>query len=760
MKRRPLCPGLPGKLLSQAAAIVVPSIALTGCLDRPIGLVEPRTSTTITERLTGSPIDKIDILLAIDNSASMADKQAILAATVPDLVESLVNPPCVDGGGTPIDKALQPKGPKEDCPQGTQRDFEPVLDIHIGIISSSLGGHGGSQCKDEMLCDNNSITTSNNDHGRLLSRADACDEADLVPTYAGKGFLAWDPDKRLDPPGESDLGSLIPTLTDMVKGVGQIGCGYESQLESIYRFLVDPEPYATIAAVNGKVQTSGKDDVLLAQRSAFLRPDSLVTVLMLSDENDCSIKEYSYFYAAADAAPLPRPRAVCKDNPSDPCCTSCGLPVPAGCPADPTCFDPSGKVLTLPAADDPVNLRCFDQKRRFGIDFLYPTDRYVTAFSSTQIANRSGEIVDNPLFLGPNAAAGDASSRPIDHVFLAGIVGVPWQDLARDPSDLTKGLKSAEEMNTEGDPTWAMILGDPAKGVLPSDPLMRESIGPRSGVQPVTKEPLDETPATPNENSINGHEWSTLGKDLQYACIFDLPDATDCSQDSSCSECQDPNNDNPLCDENARTMRVRAKAYPGSRQLEVLRGLDKQGIVGSVCPKQVENTSLADYGYRPAIGAIVDQLKTKLRGPCLPRTPNALDEGHVKCVVVEAKVTGGACGCDSSQARLPLSADHLSLASHLREQSSVDWDCFCEIPQLEGDGLVACQNDVSGAPLTPSGEPVDGFCYIDATTDPQIGNPAIVSRCPANEKRLVRLVGAGAPSPGGTVYVICSADSE
>jgi hypothetical protein len=28
----------------------------------------------------------------------------------------------------------------------------------------------------------------------------------------------------------------------MVVGAGQIGCGYEAQLESWYRFLVDPTP--------------------------------------------------------------------------------------------------------------------------------------------------------------------------------------------------------------------------------------------------------------------------------------------------------------------------------------------------------------------------------------------------------------------------------------------------------------------------------------------------------------------------------------
>lgn len=36
------------------------------------------------------------------------------------------------------------------------------------------------------------------------------------------------------------------------------------------------------------------------------------------------------------------------------------------------------------AADDPPNLKCFDQKRRYGVDFHFPVDRYVNALSPTR----------------------------------------------------------------------------------------------------------------------------------------------------------------------------------------------------------------------------------------------------------------------------------------------------------------------------------------------------------------------------------------
>src|SRR5689334_14894900 len=43
---------------------------------------------------------RMDLLFAIDNSRSMADKQDILSRSVPDLVQGLVNPPCHDPTGT------------------------------------------------------------------------------------------------------------------------------------------------------------------------------------------------------------------------------------------------------------------------------------------------------------------------------------------------------------------------------------------------------------------------------------------------------------------------------------------------------------------------------------------------------------------------------------------------------------------------------------------------------------------------------------
>ena len=121
-----------------------------GCLNRPIEPVEPRTTSTIVERLAQSKVDKIDMLLVIDNSRSMADKQSILKDAVPTMVEQLVNPKCVklEEDGAVIEQPVQPDTPLLECDEGEGfgREFDPITDIHIGVLSSSVGGHGSDAC--------------------------------------------------------------------------------------------------------------------------------------------------------------------------------------------------------------------------------------------------------------------------------------------------------------------------------------------------------------------------------------------------------------------------------------------------------------------------------------------------------------------------------------------------------------------------------------------------------------------------------------
>lgn len=546
----------------------------------------------------------------------MADKQEILSLAVADLVSSLTNPVCVDPNGVAAPNAQQPKSPVDPCPAGFHRSFSPIVDMHVGFVSSSLGGYGSDACPDQVPsspdCGGTNTNFSNNDHGHLVDRTDGCSTA-KVPTYQGFGYLAWDPAQKATPPGEMDIAGFTKNIENLVVGMGQIGCGFEAQLEGWYRFLVDPKPYQSIAVSGGKAVPSGVDDGLLQQRAEFLRPDSLLAIVMLTDENDCSVIEGGQYYVATQLSNangpyhLPPARSECATNPNDPCCKSCGQPAGV-CPVDPGC----SKLLD--GVTDNINLRCFEEKKRLGIDFLYPTSRYSDALHAATVKDLNGTDTPNPLFT--DLSGGNAPVRDPSLVMLTGIVGVPWQDVARDLNDLGKGYKSATELTQGQD--WDKIVGDISAYKAPTDPFMQESIAPRMGANPITGEPI-EPPGSLTKNPINGTEYTIDdGSDLQYACTFPLLQTRDCSKGQIACDCDVPTNDKPVCASNPAdggkmTLQVRAKAYPGLRQLEVLKQAGEQGVVASICPAQLGDATRTDFAYRPIVATLVERMRPHLK---------------------------------------------------------------------------------------------------------------------------------------------------
>jgi hypothetical protein len=105
--------------------------------------------------------------------------------------------------------------------------------------------------------------------------------------------------------------------------------------------------------------------------------------------------------------------------------------------------------------------------------------------------------------------------------------------------------------------------------------------------------------------------------DLQYACIFKLSAPRDCSDPKVVGcDCADPTNDSPLCEEDPgtkqRTLQVSAKAYPGLRELALLKALGDQGVTASICPAQVESSTAGDFAYLPAVKALIERIQPRL----------------------------------------------------------------------------------------------------------------------------------------------------
>jgi hypothetical protein len=611
--------------------------------------------------------DKVDLLFAVDNSASMSDKQAVLGQTIPQLVGRLINPLCRKDRGTGDIVGSSVAG---DCSalasanpgQNVGAEFAAVRDLHVGIVTSSLGSRGGyAACKPKDPAQF-PFQRHLDDGGQLVFRtrgpSSGADGAPDEKAAANGGFLVYYSkagSPSLDAAPISDSSEFVSRFGKMITGVQEYGCGFEAQLESVYRFLFQPDPYSEFkVAVNPtnnaeSISIEGVDAQILTQRKKFLRPDSIVAVVMITDENDSTVDpigaesvggvgfQWSYWFLdygfSADPlqpAPLkntrgytPRGASACETNPMSPACTSCRAN-----PSDIACG--GSATARVPDGDSP-NVRFFQPKRRFGFDPRFPLDRYVDAFRNARVPNRNTEHsatyqyrnddaakrCTNPVYAAalpdgasaalPGAIDGALCSLPVgrrsrDMVVFSLIGGVPWQLLADGTS-----AAAATPKPTLLASDWTRILGgDPERydfsGV---DPHMLESLAPRAGLPPPTT-------AGNGTDPIHGREYTTQNTDLQYACTFTLATAKPCGPSDLC-DCNAADKNPPLC---SGTTQVKAKAYPTIRELAVARALSTSGqsVVGSICPLTLSG-SPGDprYGYNPFASALITRLGRNIR---------------------------------------------------------------------------------------------------------------------------------------------------
>jgi hypothetical protein len=554
---------------------------------------------------------KLDVLFVVDNSPGMATKQALLAASLPSFVARLLNPRCVDAQGVPV--ATQPASGEAACTAGT-REFAPVTDLHLGAITTSLGSAGGQVCSTGLHVD---------DHAQLLARSRG------VPTYRDSGFLSYD---RAGQTGVSDVEALSSDAQALILAAGQDGCGYEQPLEAMYRFLIDPAPPVSIQVSAGLSTSTGVNQEILNQRAAFLRPDSSLSIVILSDENDCSIADTGVGWLIGATMRLPAATTACATDPNGACCRSCATAEPSpppGCAplaTDPTCSNvaPGQGYATVDMLHDSLNLRCFNQKSRFGFDLLYPIERYSAGLTNPQIFDRQGNLVANPLF----APRDGKPVRSASLIRVSLIVGAPWTDLASDSSLTSPDLSYLDAAALGAKQRFSLLVGDANDHTGPSDPLMIEAITPRTGTSPLTGLALAPPESTsPLTNSENGHEFRVPDLDqLQYACTFALTTPVTCAAGDAacaCSASRDGDTsavvseNSPLCQPPAGgpagTTQYYDKGNPGTRELLLARALGNRATPASICPKAVSSATSSNFGYVPALNALVTSIGSTLQ---------------------------------------------------------------------------------------------------------------------------------------------------
>jgi hypothetical protein len=216
---------------------------------------------------------------------------------------------------------------------------------------------------------------------------------------------------------------------------------------------------------------------------------------------------------------------------------------------------------------------------------------------------------------------------------------------------------------------------------------------------------------------------------------------------------------NPLCQSAGGygTTQFRAKGYPGLRELQVLKGIGDQAIVASICPARVATADQArpDYGYRPAIAALVSRLRTALRGKCLPRTLALQPDGSVPCVIIEAFSATQCPNCEGDATFGGRS--NVNDSNLISPEMKDSGNCFCQINQLKDQQLADCENQGSALSNTVG----DGWCYVDPAQQKAAGNNItgacqVVATCPDTDKRVIRFAQpTSEPRAGATAFITC-----
>ncbi len=223
--------------------------------------------------------DGVDIIISVDNSGSMSEEQEILSTGLYTLINSLT----------------RPLSPEVDLTWG----FPTVNDVRIGVVSSDMGlqwgeeGNTGGNTTDVAGCGNNTgsngeflgprFKTINVKSGQIKCEdgGGQCPEGfncngNLCEGPGGNGTVncpgstpAFVETTGIDVNG--DLATQVACMTEQ----GTEGCGVEQQLEAAVRGL---ENHIT-------------DD----PTTSFLVDSHLLAILVISDEEDCSIHDTGLF---------------------------------------------------------------------------------------------------------------------------------------------------------------------------------------------------------------------------------------------------------------------------------------------------------------------------------------------------------------------------------------------------------------------------------------------------------------------------------
>ena len=205
---------------------------LAGCPDRTISPVDPQQGRVEAKDIPVKINRNVDILFVIDDSPSMGDKQRNLAQNFPKFIEELKKIP----GGLPS--------------------------VHIGVTTSDLGTRGADGVIAPTIGTLNQGGCAGTGKGGILQLYGAPVSggpfiSDIVDDMTGIRTQNYPMGTKLE-----------DVFAQIAKGAGVGGCGFEQHLEAMKVALT-------------KTTTPNAN---------FLRDDAYLAVILIADEDDCSME--------------------------------------------------------------------------------------------------------------------------------------------------------------------------------------------------------------------------------------------------------------------------------------------------------------------------------------------------------------------------------------------------------------------------------------------------------------------------------------
>jgi hypothetical protein len=216
------------------SAALATGLVFAGCMDRDLTGMDPNVQSVTSLVVPQPPSGKVDILVVVDNSGSMKEEQAALVANFPTLIDELMNP--------------------------TDPANHAVTDLSVGVVTTDMGSFGYAL----NTCNNGALGYLGGDDGcfRNTGSVEVGGCLSSYPLFLQRNGL--------------NAGSypLAQMGTDFrcIATLGTNGCGAEQQMEAARRALVDQTGVGRCNA-------------------GFLRPDSILAVLWVTDEEDCSVAD-------------------------------------------------------------------------------------------------------------------------------------------------------------------------------------------------------------------------------------------------------------------------------------------------------------------------------------------------------------------------------------------------------------------------------------------------------------------------------------